>query len=153
MNPVDFPREDFEMFLSIRVDQQDIRRGRIPPLVAMEEMFRSAARAQIDMVTLWIGEILFDTVTNLAPTTAAERQNNPARIDLLRLHLLRTVHEEMGDRLRDTNLELACTAWEKAIRALERLTAINPGDLEIGTDLRDVAGKLTILKGSVAAPA
>lgn len=101
----------------------------------MESMFRNAGKGRFDDTTLWIGEILYD---------AASREPKPSAD---RFALLRQVYEEMGNRCADSEPGKAIIAYERAIEALSRLRALKPNDSEIGTDLRDLAGKLTIVKG------
>jgi tetratricopeptide (TPR) repeat protein len=100
-----------------------------------EAVFKNAARGYYDQTVLWIGELLADAAVH-------EEKPNPARFELMR-----KIYEELADRVADTEPPLAITCLERAVEALSRLQALKPQDLEIATDLRDVAGKLTILKG------
>lgn len=101
----------------------------------MEAMFRNAAKAGYEATVMWIGEIFADAA-------AKEDKPNPARFALMR-----EVYEELGDRHQQDNPALAIAALERAVEALSRLHALKPTDMDISTDLRDVAGKLTILRG------
>ncbi|HOW71333.1 MAG TPA: tetratricopeptide repeat protein [Phycisphaerae bacterium] len=101
----------------------------------MEAMFKNAAKSRFDQTTLWIGELLAD---------AAVKEPKPR---LARFVLMRTIYEELGDRNANTDPPMAIAGLERAVQALSRLQALKPQDLEISTDLRDVAGKLTILRG------
>ncbi|HSW44712.1 MAG TPA: tetratricopeptide repeat protein [Phycisphaerae bacterium] len=101
----------------------------------MEAVFKNAARARFDQTAMWIGEILAD---------AADREGKPS---LDRYAMMRKVYEEIGDRLQKTDPTLAIKAYERAVRALDRMRSLKPQDMTISTDLRDVSGKLTILKG------
>jgi len=101
----------------------------------MEAMFKNAARAKFEQTVMWIGEILAD---------AADREEKPG---LDRFATMRKVYEEMGDRHRNTDPAMAIAAYDRAVRALSRMSSLKPQDMNISTDLRDVAGKLTILKG------
>jgi len=101
----------------------------------METIFKNAAKGRFDDTVMWIGEILSDAV-------AREEKLNPSR-----LVLMRQIYEEIGDRLSDTKPAMAIAALERAVEALTRLKSLKPTDLDISTDLRDVAGKLTIVKG------
>ena len=101
----------------------------------MEAMFKNAAKASFEQTMLWIGEILAD---------AADREEKPG---LDRFATMRKLYEEMGDRHVNTNPAMAIAAYERAVRALSRMLTLKPQDMAISTDLRDVAGKLTILKG------
>lgn len=101
----------------------------------MEALFKNAARAQFDQTVMWIGEIFFDAASK-------EAKPSPARFELMR-----KVYEELGDRTAETDPAMAIAAMDRAVAALDRLRAIKPNDLSLATELRDVAGKLTILKG------
>lgn len=101
----------------------------------MEGVFKNAAKAKFDQTVMWIGEILAD---------AADHESKP---NLERFAMIRQVYEAMGDRCRDTNPIMAIAAYERAARALSRMASLKPQDMAISTDLRDVSGKLTILKG------
>jgi tetratricopeptide (TPR) repeat protein len=101
----------------------------------MESLFKSAAKARFEQTVMWIGEILAD---------AADREEKPS---LDRFVTMRKVYEEMGDRNENTNPAMAIAAYDRAVRALSRMSSLKPQDMNISTDLRDVAGKLTILKG------
>jgi len=101
----------------------------------MEALFKNAARAGYWATVMWMGEILGD---------AAAREDKPSPP---RFVLLREVYEELGDRCAETTPPLAIEALDRAVTALSRLQALKPQDLSISTELRDVAGKLTILKG------
>lgn len=101
----------------------------------MEAMFKNAAKAGYDATAMWIGEMLGEAA-------AREEKPNPARFAAMR-----EIYEKIGDRAEETDLPLAIDALGRAVEALSRLFALKPRDLDISTDLRDVAGKLTILKG------
>ncbi len=101
----------------------------------MEALFKNAAKARYEATVMWIGEILADAAIR-------EEKPNPARFSLLR-----EVYEELGDQNEQADPVLAIAALERAVQALSRLQVLKPNDLEVSTDLRDVAGKLTILKG------
>lgn len=101
----------------------------------MEALFKNAARGRFDATTMWIGEMLADAAVR-------EEKTNPARFVTLR-----QVYEGLGDAAQDSEPVLAITAYDRAVDALSKLRALKPQDMEISTDLRDVAGKLTILKG------
>jgi len=101
----------------------------------MEALFKNAAKGKYYDTAMWIGEILADA-------TAREEKLNPARFTLLR-----EIYEKIGDDNTETNPPLAIAALERAVEALSRLRTIKPNDLTISTELRDISGKLTILKG------
>ncbi|UCD29410.1 MAG: tetratricopeptide repeat protein, partial [Planctomycetota bacterium] len=101
----------------------------------MEALFKNAAKGQYYKTVMWIGELLADAAVR-------EEKPNPSR-----LVLMREVYEKLADQIQETDLPLAIAAMERAVEALNRLRTIKPNDMEISTDLRDVAGKLTILKG------
>ena len=99
----------------------------------MEALFKNAAKARCDATVMWIGEILAEAATR-------EDKPHPARFVLMR-----EVYEKLGDQTQETEPPLAIAALERAVEALSRLQMLKQNDLEISTDLRDVAGKLTIL--------
>lgn len=101
----------------------------------MEALFRNAAAGRFDRTAMWIGEILADAV-------AREPKPNPAR-----LITLRETYEMLGDLNAETDPKLAIAALERAVDALSRLRLLRPTDNDVATSLRDVAGKLTIVKG------
>ncbi|MHC4441445.1 MAG: tetratricopeptide repeat protein [Planctomycetota bacterium] len=101
----------------------------------MESLFKNAARGRFDKTVMWIGQILADAITR-------EEKPNPARFVMLR-----EIYEELADRNCETDPPMAIEAMEHAVEALSRLKVLKPKDMEVSTDLRDVAGKLTILKG------
>lgn len=101
----------------------------------MEAFFKNAAKAHFEQTVLWIGELYADAAVK-------EAKPSPARFVLMR-----DIYEELGDRNATTNPPLAIAGLERAVQALSRLQALKPQDLDISTDLRDVAGKLTILRG------
>ncbi len=101
----------------------------------MEALFKNAAKAGYHKTVMWIGEIFMDAVVKEAKT------------NLGRLQTLREVYEEVAEREQEINPNVAIMALERAVEALRILHQIKPGDLEISTDHRDVAGKLTILRG------
>jgi len=101
----------------------------------MEALFKNAARGGFDQTVMWIGELLADVAVR-EPKTTPER-----------FVLLRKVYEELAGRNEQDKPELAIQAYERAVDALSKLHALKPNDMQISTELRDVAGKLTILKG------
>ena len=104
----------------------------------MEAMFKNAARGRFDETVMWIGEIL---------AGAAVKEDKPS---LARFTLLRETYEELGDRRENDNPPIAIAAFERAVDAQSKLRALKPNDMDISTDLRDLASKLTILKGKFA---
>lgn len=101
----------------------------------MEALLKNAAQARFDNTAMWIGEILLEAALR-------EAKPNPAR-----LITLREIYEMLGDLNAEKDPKLAITALERAVDALSKLRALRPNDGELGTALRDVAGKLTIVKG------
>ncbi len=101
----------------------------------MEAIFKNAARGGFLNTMMWIGEIFFDTL---------RRKEKPS---MEQLKVLRKHYEELADKMEDQNPALAIQTMERAVQALGKLNELKPQDMEISTDLRDVAGKLTILKG------
>ncbi|MEP0841851.1 MAG: hypothetical protein HRF43_03975 [Phycisphaerae bacterium] len=100
----------------------------------MEGVFKNAAKGGFYATAMWIGELLNDAAVK-------EPKPNPARFQLLR-----EVYEQIGDTSPEAPA-LAIAALERAVDALSKLKALKPQDMSISNDLRDVAGKLTILKG------
>lgn len=101
----------------------------------MEALFKNAAKSRFDQTVLWIGDLLADAA-------AKEPKPNPSRFVLMR-----HIYEELGDRNANADPTMAIAGLERAVEALSRLQVLKPQDLDISTDLRDVAGKLTILRG------
>jgi tetratricopeptide (TPR) repeat protein len=101
----------------------------------MEVVFRNAAKARFDATAMWIGEMLNEAAMR-------EEKTNPARFQLLR-----EVYEQLGDANADSDVAFAIAAYERGLDALSKLRNLKPQDMTIGTELRDLAGKLTILKG------
>jgi len=101
----------------------------------MEAMFKSAGKGGFSATTMWIGEIYADTAVR-------EAKPNPARFQLLR-----DVYEQLADRVQEADPRLAIQAMERVVDALSKLRNLKPTDGAVANDLRDMAGKLTILKG------
>jgi hypothetical protein len=101
----------------------------------MEIMLKSASKARYDDTLMRIGELLLDAAMR-------EEKANPARFELLR-----QVYEELGEETTESDPKCAIAALERAVNAQTRLRQLKPGDMAVSTDLRDLAGKLTILKG------
>ncbi len=101
----------------------------------MEALFKNAAQGRFDKTAMWIGEILADALIR-------EAKPSPARFITLR-----ETYEMLGDLNAESDPKLAIAAMEGAVDALSKLRALKPNDGDVATSLRDVAGKLTILKG------
>ena len=101
----------------------------------MEIVFRNAFKAGFPQTFMWIGELLSEA-------TEAEAKSNPDRFALIG-----KTYEEFANQIEGTDPALAIVALERSVRALTCLQSLKPQDLGISTHLRDVAGKLTILKG------
>jgi tetratricopeptide (TPR) repeat protein len=101
----------------------------------MEAVFKNAAKARFDKTAMWVGEIF-------AEAALRETKPSPARFIVLR-----EAYEALGDLNANADPKLAIAALERAIDALSVLKTLKPNDGEVAADLRDVAGKLTILKG------
>ena len=101
----------------------------------METMFNAAVKGRFDKSALWIGEIL---------TEAAVREEKPNEA---RLKSIRQTFDQLAEVNADEDPLLAIAALEKAVQAQTRLRSLKPSDMEITNELRDLAGKLTILKG------
>ncbi|HOA74641.1 MAG TPA: tetratricopeptide repeat protein [Phycisphaerae bacterium] len=102
----------------------------------MEAMFKNAEKAGCFETAMWIGEIYAD---------AAVREAKP---NIARFQLLRDTYERLADRVKDQNMPMAITAMERVVDALTKMRNLKPTDGVISNDLRDMAGKLTILKGN-----
>jgi len=105
-------------------------------LAYMETILRNAAKAGYDQTILWIGDIIYEVAS-------AESKPNPARFALLG-----SIYEEMGDRCEKTDRSLAITAYERGVKAVERLRALKPQDMDISKDLNRISSKLTLFRGS-----
>ncbi|NLX13595.1 MAG: tetratricopeptide repeat protein [Phycisphaerales bacterium] len=101
----------------------------------MEAMFKSAAQADFIDAVMWIGEIFYDV---------ACREDKP---NAARFECMRQVYEDLSDRVADAYPDLGIKFLERAVEALARVSNLKPRDMSVSTDLRDVTGKLTILKG------
>lgn len=102
----------------------------------MESMLKSADKAGFNATVMWIGEVYED---------AAMRETKPTNS---RLQLLREVYERVADRLKETDPLLSIQAMDRVVQALTKMRNLAPTDGKIANDLRDMAGKLTILKGN-----
>jgi TolA-binding protein len=105
-------------------------------LAHMEAMFKNAEKAGFAATTMWIGEIY-------AETAVREPKVNPARFQLLR-----EVYERLADRVKETDPVMAIAAMDRVVDALTKRRNLDPTNASISNDLRDMAGKLTILKGN-----
>ena len=101
----------------------------------MEALFKNAGKAGYVETIFWIGEMFYDT---------ASRESKPKADHFA---TIRAIYEELGDRFRDSEPHIAIKAYDRGIDALTRLRVLKPTEGKIGTDLRDMAGKLTIVKG------
>jgi tetratricopeptide (TPR) repeat protein len=103
----------------------------------MEAMFKAAEKGGFIETAMWIGEIYED---------AAVREPKP---NIARFQLLRDVYERLADEVKEKNPLLAIEAMDRVVnKALTRMRNLKPTDGVIANDLRDMAGKLTILRGS-----
>jgi tetratricopeptide (TPR) repeat protein len=101
----------------------------------MEAVFRHAAKARFEATVLWIGEMLND---------AAMREE---KTNIARFELLTDIYEQLGDANTDSDPKLAITFLDRAVESLSKMRALKPQEMSLSMHLRDVAGKLTILKG------
>ncbi len=101
----------------------------------MEAVLKNAAKGRFDRTVMWIGEILSDAARK-------EEKPNPARFELLE-----KTYEEVGDRHQQSDPALAISALERAMESLSYTRQLKPHDMVISNSLRDLASKLTILKG------
>ncbi|MBI4578149.1 MAG: hypothetical protein HY718_00510 [Planctomycetes bacterium] len=102
----------------------------------METMFKAAEKGGYVQTAMWIGEIYADAAVR-------EAKPNPARFQTLR-----DTYEQVAEKIQATDPRLAIEALDRAVKALEKLHNLKPTDGPIANDLRDMAGKLTILKGN-----
>lgn len=102
----------------------------------MEALFKNAQKAGCYDTAMWIGEIYGD---------AAVRE---PKTNIARFQLLRDTYERLADEVKDAKPLLAISAMERAVEALTKMRNLKPTDGAIANDLRDMAGKLTILKGN-----
>jgi len=101
----------------------------------MELVFRNAFKAGYPKTFMWIGELLSE---------AAEHE---VKSNAERFALMGKTYEEFSSQVEQSDPAAAIVALERAVRALTCLQSLKSQDLAISTQLRDVAGKLTILKG------
>lgn len=101
----------------------------------MEAVFRNAAKGRFDLTAKWVGEKFQDAAMK-------EAKPNPAHFVLLR-----EIYEQLGDYNEKDDPRLAIEFYDRAVGALDKLRALKPMDTSLSMELRDVAGKLTILKG------
>jgi len=101
----------------------------------MEAIFKNAFKAGYPQTFMWIGELLLEAAEH-------EPKPNPER-----LAMIGKTYETFADRIEPQDPAMAIAALERAVQAMNRLSNLKPQDMEITTQLRDVAGKLTILKG------
>lgn len=102
----------------------------------MESMFKAAEKGGYIQTAMWIGELFADAAVR-------EPKPNPARFQLLR-----EVYERIADQVKDKDPVLAIAAMERVVDGLTKMRNLKPTDATISNDLRDMAGKLTILKGN-----
>lgn len=102
----------------------------------MEQMFVNAGKAGLHEVTNWIGDIYFDALLS-------EKKVGPPR-----LLKVRSVFEELGDKLEEQGDPAgAVQAYEKALRALNIVSNMNPGKMDYFNEINNLSGKLTIVRG------
>lgn len=102
----------------------------------LEALAKNADKEELPDTLRWALGLLLDIA-------GKEKKLNAARLILAR---------ELAERCSDHynavgNQAAAVEMLERAVRALELIIEHNPGRSEIATDQRDLAGKLTILKG------
>lgn len=102
----------------------------------MEALFKNAQKAGCYDTTMWIGEIYEDAAVREPKTSIA------------RFQLLRDTYERLADEVKEIKPLVAISAMERAVEALTKMRNLKPTDGAIANDLRDMAGKLTILKGN-----
>jgi tetratricopeptide (TPR) repeat protein len=105
-------------------------------LAHMEQMFINAGKAELHSVTNWIGDIYFEAL------------RSEKKVGAQRLLKVRSVFEELGDALEDEGDPAgAVQAFEKALRALNILSNMNPDKMDYFNEMNNLSGKLTIAKG------
>ena len=102
----------------------------------MEGLLKNADKAHCDDTLMWIGPIFREAI---------EAEKKPSS---KKFALLKEIYEACGDRAHTRGeIKLAVQAYERGIEALDVQRQLCPNDLELGNVLRDLATKLTILKG------
>ena len=102
----------------------------------MEGLLRNAGKARCEETVLWIGPILYSAI-------AQEKKPN-----IKRMQLLATIYHELGDRReRREEVQQAIEAYEKSLEVTDVLARLQPTNQETQTAKRNLASKLTILKG------
>jgi tetratricopeptide (TPR) repeat protein len=102
----------------------------------MEGILKNAHKLRCEEVVMWIGPIYGNAIEG-------EKKLNPKRFALLR-----EIYEETGDRATDRGeAPFAGECYERAAAALRVQTQVDPKDLSLVNELRDLSTKLTILKG------
>lgn len=102
-----------------------------------QTLFKNAGRAGLINTTLWIGPILLELCQQ-------EKKPNVARFQTLR-----SVNEDLSNRAEAAGeLEAALKLREAALQALEYARRINPQDMGLQEEVRDLSSRLTLLKGN-----
>lgn len=100
-------------------------------------MFKNAGKAGLVQTTLWIGPILFELC----------QQEKKASVT--RFQTLRTVYEDLSNRAEEaSDLASALKLREAALQALEYARRLNPQDMAIQDEMRDLSSRFTLLKGN-----
>lgn len=103
----------------------------------MEGLLRNAAKAQFDETVCWIGPLLLDAVA---------REKKPSAS---RLRTAYQIFEQAGDRTQQAGeYKIALQLYQCGVTALEYFQQVKPNDLGVVNILRDMASKLTIVKGN-----
>lgn len=102
----------------------------------MEGILKNANKLHCEDTLLWIGPIYGNAI------------ESEKKLNAKRFALLRDIYEEAGDRATDRGEgTLAVQFYERAAEALRQQMQVDPKDLQLENELRDLSTKLTILKG------
>jgi Flp pilus assembly protein TadD len=101
-----------------------------------EGLLKNANKAGYSETIKWIGPILFDLLKG-------EKKPNANK-----LKSLKDAMEEAGGRAeKQGDAATATECYELAVKAIDTVVRLNPNDGPASNDLRDLAGKLTIVRG------
>ncbi len=102
----------------------------------IDSVLRNAVKAQLAETVRFIAPKALDLLRK-------EKKPNVGRFKIFRQTLVEMA--ELGDAWGDPPLAAWC--YEQAVNALELLMSLNPGDMTLRDEQRDLSGKLTIAKG------
>ncbi len=101
-----------------------------------EGLLKNAAKAGYVEVVKWAGPILFELL------------KGEKKVNANKLKTLKQLLEEAGDQAEKRGDAASATeCYEQAIKAIDTVVRLNPSDGPASNDLRDLSGKLTIVRG------